>query len=65
MTTAERQAKHTAAKRGRGLVPVLVWVPRPAAAEFKRPAELIAANPALRIGRMVSEKTGHIHGLGR
>lgn len=65
MTNTERQAKCAAAKRARGLVPVLVWVPRPAVAEFKRAAELIAEQSSLRIGRMVDENTGRIRGLGR
>ena len=63
MTVTERQRKHQAAKRERGLVPLTIWTPAAAAADFKRASELIQSDPDLRIGRMVSEKTGRVRGL--
>jgi hypothetical protein len=62
-TATERARAFKAAQRERGLVQVNVWLPRRAAAEFKRAAELVATDPDLRIGRMGSESTGRVRGL--
>jgi hypothetical protein len=60
---AERARKFKAAKMAAGLVQCNVWVPRGCEAEIKRAAEMMGANPSLRVGRLVDQNTGRMKGL--
>lgn len=60
---AARQARARAKRELTGLVQVNVWVPAAAAPELTLAAELMRANPALRVARLVDTATGKLVGL--
>jgi hypothetical protein len=62
--SAERQAKWRAERAAEGMTTVTLLVPTRTAPEFKRAAELAAADHDLTVGRMVSARTGRLRGLG-
>jgi hypothetical protein len=63
MTNAERQARLKAKRADAGLVQINLWVPAGAADELMRAAELMRANPDLRVARLVNRATGKLTGL--
>jgi hypothetical protein len=65
MTNAERQRRFKDKQREAGLIQVNVWVPPSCKAEIERAAELIRANHALTVARLVDTKTGKLVGLKR
>lgn len=66
-TRKERDAERARRRRVKmteaGLVQCNVWVPRGAEDEIRRAAELICANPDLRVSRLTDAKTGRMKGL--
>jgi hypothetical protein len=62
-SSADRQRAFKARRAATGLVQCNVWVPAACAAELKLAAELMVADPDLRVARLMDVKTGRLRGL--
>ena len=60
---AARQAKFRAGRAAEGMKQLTILVPVSAIPEFKRAAELVAADPKLTVARLVDTRTGRLRGL--
>jgi hypothetical protein len=63
LTSTERARNLKARRKAEGLVQCNVWVRAEQAAEIKHAADLMLANPELRVARLMNVRTGRLCGL--
>lgn len=63
LTSTERARNLKARRKEQGLVQCNVWVHAEQACEIKHAADLMLANPELRVARLMNIRTGRLTGL--
>ena len=63
LTSTERARQFKERQIAKGLVQCNVWVHAEQASEIKHAADLMLANPELRVARLMNVRTGRLTGL--